>query len=33
LLYGTGVIAERAKAMGMEWRGLYGPLRPSRKAS
>ncbi|WP_338665756.1 hypothetical protein VQH23_11380 [Pararoseomonas sp. SCSIO 73927] len=30
LLSGTGIIAERAKAMGMEWSGFYGPLRPRR---
>lgn len=30
LLHGIGVIAARAKAMGMEWSGFFGPLRPSR---
>ncbi|MBP0494546.1 hypothetical protein [Roseomonas indoligenes] len=27
---GIGVIAERAKAMDMEWSGFFGPLRPRR---
>ena len=31
LLSTPGVLAERAKALGMEWSGFYGPLRPRRK--
>lgn len=31
LLGGIGVIAERARAMDMEWSGFLGPLRPSRR--
>ncbi|KMO13328.1 hypothetical protein QR78_25435 [Methylobacterium indicum] len=31
LLSVPGVLAERARALGMEWSGFYGPLRPSRK--
>ncbi len=31
LLSGLGVIAQRANAMGMEWSGFLGPLRPRRK--
>lgn len=31
LLGATGVIAERARAMDMEWSGFYGPLRPARR--
>lgn len=30
LMGGIGVIAERARAMDMEWSGFLGPLRPSR---
>lgn len=30
---GVGVIADRAKAMGMAWRGSFGPLRPVRRGS
>lgn len=28
LLHGQALIAERANAMGMEWSGFFGPLRP-----
>ena len=28
LLSGLGVVAQRANAMGMEWSGFLGPLRP-----
>lgn len=31
LMSGLGVIAQRANAMGMEWSGLFGPLRPVRR--
>lgn len=31
LVHGIGVIANRAKAMGMEWSGFFGPLRPARR--
>ncbi|GJE55212.1 MULTISPECIES: ABC transporter ATP-binding protein [Methylobacterium] len=31
LMGGIGVIAERAQAMGMEWSGFLGPLRPARR--
>lgn len=31
LLSVPGVIARRAQALGMEWTGFYGPLRPARK--
>ena len=31
LLSGLGVVAQRANAMGMEWSGFLGPLRPRRK--
>lgn len=31
LLSGINVIARRANAMGMEWRGFFGPLRPIRQ--
>lgn len=31
LLSVPGVLAERAQALGMEWSGFYGPLRPRRK--
>ena len=30
VLSGLGVIAQRANAMGMEWSGFFGPLRPVR---
>ena len=30
LLSGLTVMAQRAKAIGMEWSGFYGPLRPAR---
>jgi len=30
LLSGTEIIAARARAMGLGWRGFYGPLRPLR---
>lgn len=28
LLSGTGILAEKASAMNMEWSGFFGPLRP-----
>ncbi|WCS27875.1 ABC transporter ATP-binding protein [Methylobacterium sp. NMS14P] len=31
LLSVPGILAERAQAVGMEWSGFYGPLRPRRK--
>ncbi len=31
LLSGLGIVAQRASAMGMEWSGFLGPLRPRRK--
>ena len=31
LMSGLGVIAQRANALGMEWSGFLGPLRPRRK--
>lgn len=31
LLLVPGVLAQRAQALGMEWSGFYGPLRPGRK--
>lgn len=31
LLSGLGVVAQRANAMGMEWSGFLGPLRPARR--
>ena len=31
LMSGLSLIAQRAKAMGMEWSGFYGPLRPARR--
>lgn len=31
LLSGVSVIAQRARTMGMEWSGFYGPLRPVRR--
>lgn len=31
LLSGLGVIARRAEAIGMEWSGFLGPLRPARR--
>lgn len=31
LMSGLGVIAQRANAMGMEWSGFFGPLRPVRR--
>ena len=31
LLTALGVVAQRANAMGMEWSGFLGPLRPVRK--
>lgn len=31
LLSAPAVLAERAQALGMEWSGFYGPLRPRRK--
>lgn len=30
LLSATGILAEKASAMDMEWSGFYGPLRPRR---
>ena len=30
VLSGLTVVAQRAKAVGMEWSGFYGPLRPAR---
>ncbi|MCF4128916.1 ABC transporter ATP-binding protein [Methylobacterium sp. SyP6R] len=30
LLSAPGVLAERAQALGMEWTGFFGPLRPRR---
>jgi hypothetical protein len=32
LLSVPGVVAERAQALGMEWSGFYGPLRPCRES-
>jgi hypothetical protein len=32
LLSVPSVVAERAQALGMEWSGFYGPLRPCRKS-
>lgn len=31
IMSGLNVIAQRANAMGMEWSGFLGPLRPARK--
>ncbi|KQP38421.1 hypothetical protein ASF49_05325 [Methylobacterium sp. Leaf104] len=31
LLSVPGLLAERAQALGMEWSGFYGPLRPRRR--
>ena len=31
LLSGLSVVAQRANAMGMEWSGFFGPMRPRRK--
>lgn len=31
LLSVPGLLAERARALGMEWSGFYGPLRPRRR--
>jgi hypothetical protein len=31
LLSVPGVLAQRAQALGMEWSGFYGPLRPRRR--